>query len=65
MARRKRRHPLIKHYYPDEVTVEEFIKILKADSKMFIDNMKGVKEKDKYVEEWVADYFQWLEMIRP
>lgn len=58
---------MIKHYYPDEVSAEEFIKILKADSKMFLENMKVVKDGQgtKYVEQWVEAFFLWMEMKRP
>ncbi len=53
-------------YYPEKVTVEEFIRILTRDkvNQSFITNMNNLDSipQERNVEEWIKTYAAWSEM---
>jgi hypothetical protein len=49
-------------YWPDPITVEEFMKELSDTKEQFITNMNNIHKGDKrYAEDWMRTYSNWME----
>ena len=58
------RHEMTELHYPDEVTCEEFVQILKANFDAFIANMNHLNiPKHQYIESWFETFGAWTEII--
>lgn len=51
-----------REYYPNEVSVEHFIDILKDSFPAFEDNMQSLGLSNRYPEEWMRLFVAWMEM---
>ena len=59
------RDEITKEYYPDMITCEEFVEILKSDFDAFIANMNKLNiPRKQYVESWFETFGAWTE-IKP
>ena len=71
MAEESQRDPMTAHFYPDEMSVEEFIDEITnpVDNQNFIANMRHLQERGsrsmpvkRYPEDWIETYAAWKEM---
>lgn len=51
-----------REYYPQEVSVDEFIDILKDSLPAFEDNIQGLGLSNRYPEEWMRLFTKWMEL---
>lgn len=50
-------------FYPSKMTLEDFRKIIISDFDSYATNMRGIKrDEDKFIEEWVEQYLNWLDI---
>ncbi len=65
MSKSKRGY-MTERYYPNKVSVEEFIKIISNEEALrnFVTNMNNLDQmpEERYPEEWIKTFSAWMEM---
>ena len=60
------RNEITEQYFPDKVTVYDFINEIEEYLKPFLANMEylGYHSKELYMEEWADMFIRWNEMVK-
>ena len=58
------RNPITENFYPDEVTLDEFLEEMRRSIEPFAVNMRNIDydKKKMHVEKWASLFLHWCEM---